>query len=160
MEWDCSSVGDVIADSVVALIMHAQSSAASIRLTSRPCNHRRKKPREEEEEGDNSKTTTEEYLRALHQALTDQFLSVEAIYEANKGTFEVKIDANSGNDTKDGEAADSGGGGLVCTATVEFEDGLDGTAKVTVESEDEKLASNVRTCLQNVAAASASIPMD
>ena len=27
VEWDCSSVGDVIADSVVALIMHAQSSA-------------------------------------------------------------------------------------------------------------------------------------
>ena len=158
MEWDCSSVGDVIADSVVALIMHAQSSAASIRLTSRPCNHRRKKPREEGE-GGNSKTTTEEYLRALHQALKDQFLSVEAIYEANKGTFEVKIDANSGNDTKDGEVADSGGG-LVCTATVEFEDGLEGTAKVTVESEDEKLASNVRTCLQNVAAASASIPID
>eukprot|EP00584_Thalassiosira_punctigera_P005734 CAMPEP_0172534282 /NCGR_PEP_ID=MMETSP1067-20121228/6709_1 /TAXON_ID=265564 ORGANISM="Thalassiosira punctigera, Strain Tpunct2005C2" /NCGR_SAMPLE_ID=MMETSP1067 /ASSEMBLY_ACC=CAM_ASM_000444 /LENGTH=653 /DNA_ID=CAMNT_0013319059 /DNA_START=73 /DNA_END=2030 /DNA_ORIENTATION=- len=37
VEWDCSSVGDVIADSVVALIMHAQSSAASIRLTSQPC---------------------------------------------------------------------------------------------------------------------------
>jgi len=68
---------------------------------------------------------------------------VEAIYEANKGTYEVKND-----------------GALVCTATVEFEEGLDGTAKITVESEDEKLASNVRACLRNVAAASAPIAVD
>eukprot|EP00579_Thalassiosira_antarctica_P012544 CAMPEP_0201923406 /NCGR_PEP_ID=MMETSP0903-20130614/11167_1 /ASSEMBLY_ACC=CAM_ASM_000552 /TAXON_ID=420261 /ORGANISM="Thalassiosira antarctica, Strain CCMP982" /LENGTH=756 /DNA_ID=CAMNT_0048460723 /DNA_START=42 /DNA_END=2309 /DNA_ORIENTATION=+ len=156
VEWDCSSVGDVIADSVVALIMHAQSSAASIRLTGRPCAHRRKKQREEEggEEMDPEKTT-EEHLRALHQALKDQFLCVEATYEAHKGTFEVKIDAafNDGiGDDKDGEEDD---GALVCVATVEFEDGLESTAKITVESEDEKLASNVRACLQNVAAASA-----
>jgi len=159
VEWDCSAVGDVIADSVVALIMHAQSSAASIRLTSRPCNHRQKKLKEEEG-SDDSKVTTEEYLRAVHQALSDQFLSVEAMYEANKGTFEIKIDANN-NVKKEGEgaAADDNDGALVCTATVEFEEGLDGTAKVTVESEDEKLATNVRTCLTNVAAASAAIPM-
>ena len=157
VEWDCSAVGDVIADSVVALIMHAQSSAASIRLTSRPCNHRQKKIKEDEAD---SKVTTEEYLRAVHQALSDQFLSVEAMYEANKGTFEIKIDANN-NVKKEGEAAavDDNDGSLVCTAIVEFEEGLEGTAKVTVESEDEKLAANVRTCLTNVAAASAAIPM-
>ena len=158
VEWDCSAVGDVIADSVVALIMHAQSSAASIRLSSRPCNHRQKKLKEEEG-SDDPKVTTEEYLRAVHQALSDQFLSVEAMYEANMGTFEIKIDANN-NVKKEGEAAaDDNDGALVCTAIVEFEEGLEGTAKVTVESEDEKLAANVRTCLTNVAAASAAIPM-
>jgi len=156
VEWDCSSVGDVIADSVVALIMHAQSSAASIKLTSRPCSHRSKKLKEEGGEETDPKVTTEEYLRALHQALVDQFLSVEAIYEANKGTFEIKIDAINGNDEKEGEDD----GALICTATAEFEDGLDSMAKITVESEDEKLASNVRACLQNVAAASAAIPID
>jgi len=157
VEWDCSSVGDVIADSVVALIMHAQSSAASIRLTGRPCRHKSKKAREGEEE-EYQKRSTEEHLRALHNALTDQFLCVEATYEANKGTFEVKIDAangsrNSENDNEGGEDGDA----LVCVAMVEFEGDLESTAKITVESEDEKLASNVRACLQNVAAASAPI---
>ena len=42
-------LGAADADSVVALIMHGQTSAASIRLTGRPCSHRRKKLREEEE---------------------------------------------------------------------------------------------------------------
>ncbi|KAL3772919.1 hypothetical protein ACHAW5_005903 [Stephanodiscus triporus] len=163
VEWDCSAVGDVIADSVVALIMHAQSSAASIRLTSRPCNHRRKKPREgEEDEGEEDpKNKAEEILRSLHRALKDQFLFVEATYEANRGTFEIRIDSdNIGNGEKEGEEASDDDGALVCTATVEFEDGFDGTAKITVESEDEKLASNVRACLQNVAAASAPIAID
>mmetsp|Transcript_9137 Transcript_9137/g.11543 ORF Transcript_9137/g.11543 Transcript_9137/m.11543 type:complete len:200 (+) Transcript_9137:22-621(+) len=149
VEWDCSPVGDVIADSLVALIMHAQSSAASIRLTGRPCRHRSKKAREGDLE---NQTTAEEHLRAVHQALSDQFLSVEATYEAKKGTFEVKLDAN--------DNASEESNGLVCTATVEFENILDGTAKVTVECEDEKLAANVRGCVQNVVAASAPIAMD
>jgi len=161
VEWDCSSVGDVIADSIVALIMHAQSSAASIRLTSQACGHRSKKPREgeEEEETDDPEKTTEEHLRALHDALVAQFLSVEATYEAKKGTFEVKIDAAlyDGDDDKDGDGNDDA---LVCTAMVEFEDDSDGIAKITVESEDEKLATNVRACLHNVAAASAPIAID
>lgn len=169
VEWDCSPVGDVIADSVVALIMHAQSSAASIRLTSQPCNHRRKKQREgidETVDEDRKKDEAEVFLRALHQALKDQFLFVEATYEANKGTFEVRIDANTvkggkeggeDNDDNNEEDVDSG---IICVAIVEFNDGFDGTAKITVESEDEKLASNIRACLQNVATASAPIALD
>lgn len=154
MEWDCSSVGDVIADSVVALIMHAQSSAASIRLTAQPCRHRRnKKPRED---GEDPKKAAEEYLRALHHALSDQFLCVEATYEASKGTFEVKIDA--AGDDKVGEEENEGA--LLCTATVELDEEMEGTAKITVESEDDKLATNVRQCLQNVALASAPIVID
>jgi len=157
VEWDCSSVGDVIADSVVALIMHAQSSAASIKLTAQPCNHTSKKLRGDGGEETDPKITTEEYLRAIHHALVDQFLSVEAIYEANKGTFEIKIDANNDDNEEGGESDD---GALVCIAIAEFEYGLESTAKITVESEDEKLATNVRACLQNVAAASAAIPID
>jgi cleavage and polyadenylation specificity factor subunit 3 len=170
VEWDCSSVGDVIADSVVALIMHAQGSAASIRLTSQPCNHRRKKPREgidgAEDEDQQKDDEAEVFLRALHQALKDQFLFVEATYEANKGTFEVRIDANTvksgkeGDEDNDDNNEEEVDGGIVCVAIVEFNDGFVGTAKITVKSEDEKLASNVRACLQNVATASAPIALD
>ncbi|EJK73611.1 hypothetical protein THAOC_04753, partial [Thalassiosira oceanica] len=90
VEWDCSAVGDVVADSVVALIMHAQSSAASVRLTAQACGHRRKRPRE----GEDLRAKTEEYLRTIHEALRMQYLSVEATYEARKGTFEIRIDAD------------------------------------------------------------------
>ena len=178
VEWDCSSVGDVIADAVVALIMHAQTSAASIRLTGRPCSHRRKKVREagvdnDDDEKENMKKQTEEYLRASYQALKHQFLFVEATYEANRGTFEIKIDASTTGSSKkkdnclgmeveenEEDDEDNDDGAVVCNATVEFENGLaDGTAKITVESEDEKLASNVRICLQNVAQALAPIGM-
>jgi hypothetical protein len=162
VEWDCSSVGDVIADAVVALIMHAQSSAASIRLTGRPCSHRRKKLRDGEKEEEDMKKRTEEYLRASYQALKDQFLFVEATYEANRGSFEIKIDATNTNNAirgRGGETEDDGA--VVCNAIVEFENGLEeGTAKITVESDDEKLASNVRSCLQNVATALAPIGMN
>ena len=37
VEWDASPANDVIADAVVALVMHAQTSAASIRLFSKSC---------------------------------------------------------------------------------------------------------------------------
>ena len=158
----------MIADAVVALIMHAQTSAASIRLTGRPCSHRRKKVREvDDDEKEDLRKQTEEYLRASYQALKDQFLFVEATYEANRGTFEIKIDAGSSKKKDNGrgmeveendEDEDNDDSAVVCNATVEFENGLvDGTAKITVESEDEKLASNVRVCLQNVAAALAPI---
>lgn len=166
VEWDCSSVGDVIADAVVALIMHAQTSAASIRLTGRPCSHRRKKVREasDDDEKEDLKKQTEEYLRASYQALKDQFLFVEATYEANRGTFEIKIDASTTTKLEaeeNDEDDDNDDSAVVCNATVEFENGLvDGTAKITVESEDEKLASNVRVCLQNVAAALAPIGIE
>lgn len=157
VEWDCSPVGDVIADSVVALIVHAQSSVASIKLTGKPCSHRQKKPRGDDGEGSevaDEGTTAEERLRALHQALSDQFLSVEAVYEAKKGTFEIKIDAN--RDRGSGQEEEEDNDAILCTAMAEFEYGSD-IAKITVESEDEKLASSVRACLQNVSEASAPI---
>jgi len=39
VEWGASPMCDILADSVVALLMHAQSTPASIRMTSKPCNH-------------------------------------------------------------------------------------------------------------------------
>ena len=152
VEWDCSAVGDVVADSVVALIMHAQSSAASVRLTAQACGHRRKRPRE----GEDLRAKTEEYLRSIHEALRMQYLSVEATYEARKGTFEIRVDADGDGVKREGVDGDDDSRALTCTAEVSFEDDF-GTAKVSVESEDEKLATNVRTCLANLAEASAAV---
>jgi hypothetical protein len=136
--------------------MHSQSSAASIRLSGRPCNHKRKKQREGAENEDPQKAI-EDHLRIMLQSLRDNFISVEAIYEAKKATFEITIDANTGNNVEaDGEENQ----GLVCTATVAFENDLNDVAKITVESEDEKLATNVRDCLQNIAIASAPFAID
>ena len=132
--------------------MHSQSSAASIRLSGRPCNHRRKKQREEIDDIDPRKEM-EEHLRAMHQSLKDNFLTVEATYEAKKATFEITIDANISKSDEAGDEEENQG--IVCTACVAFENDLDDVAKITVECEDEKLASNVRDCLQNIAVASA-----
>ncbi len=54
VEWEASPEGDVIADAVVALLMHAQSSTASIRLTSKPCRH----PRASDDVEEPSKVST------------------------------------------------------------------------------------------------------
>mmetsp|Transcript_7111 Transcript_7111/g.14851 ORF Transcript_7111/g.14851 Transcript_7111/m.14851 type:complete len:135 (+) Transcript_7111:2266-2670(+) len=134
--------------------MHAQSSAASIRLTARPCSHKRQK---QDYLIEDPKELIQDHLRSLHQALKDQFLHVEATYEAKKATYDVKLDAIDGDG---GESQGEHDGATTCIAVVEFESGLDDTAKITVESEDEKLASNVRECLQNVATSMAPVPID
>ncbi len=137
-----------VANSLVALIMQAQSSPASIRLSGRPCSHRRKKQRERDDDDIDPKQATEEHLCVMHRALSDSFLTVQATYEAKKGTFEITLDADSKDSDGGGE---DGSQAVVCTATVEFENDLDDVAKITVECEDEKLAVNVRECLQNIA---------
>jgi len=155
VEWKSSPAGDVIADSVVALLMHAQSSAASIRLTSKPCRHPRDLSDGEERtqsrqrtEEDNSK----ERLRFIYATLNDQFDNVEATYEGNRGTYEITTDCGL-ESTSDPE----GGAALVCSVTVQLDDASAQAAEITVECVDEKLAKNVRECLQNVAAATVPI---
>jgi hypothetical protein len=149
VEWEASPAGDVIADAVIALLMHAQSSAASIRLTSKPCRHSRaqdedgepsaKKPREEDE------GLTESRLRLICDTLRDQFEQVEAVYEGNIGTFEITTDTG----LESGVADENGV--LTCTAKVIFDDSVGGNAEITVECPDQKLASNVQECLRNLA---------
>jgi hypothetical protein len=154
VEWEASPAGDVIADALIALIMHAQSSAASIRLTSKPCRHPRssddskekkeeessvKRPRHEDE------SLTENRLRLIKDTLKDQFENVEAVYEGNSATFEITTD--TGLDTgvvKENEA-------LVCIAKVSFADSSGRAAEISVECLDHKLASNVQECLRNLA---------
>jgi hypothetical protein len=150
VEWEASPAGDVIADAVIALLMHAQSSAASIRLTSKPCRHPRaqdedgepsaKKPREDDAEG-----LTESRLRLICDTLRDQFEQVEAVYEGNIGTYEITTDTG----LESGVADENGV--LTCIAKVVFADSVGGNAEITVECPDQKLASNVQECLRNLA---------
>jgi hypothetical protein len=153
VEWEASPANDVIADAVIALLMHAQSSAASIRLTSKPCCHPRAVEVEDEPSAKKPKTTAESRLRLIRDALLDQFEKVEAVYDAgNKATYEISIDCPFDSEVVLGED-----GTLPCIATVEFHDDLGIDATITVECEDKKLAHNVQECLRNLAAVAAPI---
>lgn len=159
VEWMASPQGDILADAVVALLMHAQSSAASIRLTSKPCRHYResefndisgssKKQRPESDD-----ETSESRLRFLYATLREQFENVEALYEGKRATFEIETDCGFGSDVL------SDDGKLHCTVSVEFSDALGTDATILTECKDEKFAGNVRDCLRGVAAATAPIKL-
>ena len=173
VEWKASPAGDVIADSVVALLMHAQSSTASIRLTSKPCRHPRDDG-DDQQQGEkkqrSSKDNSKERLRFIYLTLKDQFDNVEATYEGNKGTFEISTDcglessSSSAAATASSATEDDSGGRrktkkvlLTCLVRVKLDDSSAQTAEITVECSDDKLAKNVRECLRNVVAATVPI---
>jgi Pre-mRNA 3'-end-processing endonuclease polyadenylation factor C-term len=154
VEWEASPAGDIVADALIALIMHAQSSAASIRLTSKPCRHPRagdsgasngdeepalKKSRPEEE------SLTQNRLRLIKDTLKDQFDTIETVYEGNTASYEIKTDTglDSGVAKEDGY--------LLCNVKVSFADEYGGAAEISVECEDHKIASNIKECLKNLA---------
>ena len=156
VSWDASPAGDILADAVVALLMHAQSSVASIRLTSQPCGHRRKQtddnegPSNKKQREAESSTTNESRLRLVHDALMEQFDNVEATYEGSSASFEIETDTTL-------SVAQPEGGILTCTVKLEFQDERGTDAKVTVECEDAKLATNIQECVRNIATAAAAI---
>ena len=211
VEWDATPEADVLADAVVALIMHAQSSAASVRMTSQPCSHYRQddpRTKEEVEDGDvnsrskRSKTrsaATEGRLKYIYQSLKGQFENVEAVYEGNEGTYDIQTDSgfleavvpkniSSTSDAADAntstastnqasikqEAAESGdmskqlsNNVVQCTVKVIFDpdsesldpNGEGSTAHISVESLDERLATNVRDCIRALAHATQPIQL-
>lgn len=156
VEWLASPAGDIIADAVVALIMHAQSSAASIRYTSKPCHH----PRDLSSSPTNDDETTQkkvkpddlvsERLRFIRLILKEQFQNVEAVYDAYKGTYEIVTDTGF-------ETTATTDGTLHCQVMVEFDNALASTAKITVECLDHKIATNIQTMLQNAITAAAAV---
>lgn len=149
VEWEASPAGDVIADAVIALLMHAQSSAASIRLTSKPCRHPRSSDEDSVPSSKKSRAegVTHSRLVLIKDTLKDQFEKVEAVYEGNTGTFEILTDSGleaTSVVNEDGE--------LTCTAKVAFSDETGSNAEITVECTDEKLALHVQECLKGLAA--------
>jgi hypothetical protein len=158
VEWEASPAGDVIADSVVALLMHAQSSAASIRLTSKPCRHPRDLELNPRQAPKKLRESTDEdiiicRLRFIHALLREHFENVEATYEGTKATFEIQTDAGLQSDVLDDE------GKLSCCVRVEFLDKLGEDAKVSVECRDEKLATSIQECLRSATEAAKPIAL-
>ena len=164
VEWEASPASDMIADACVALLMHAQSSAASIRLTSKPCRHSRpanddepaqKKAKPGDDDGDgDDRSPTDIRLRLMHETLQKQFETIEAVYSVNAATFEIKLDTA----LESGVALDDDGA-LTCNVSVEFDDEKGFNAKISVECKDKKIASNVQGCLRNLATSMAPISL-
>ena len=104
-------------------------------------------------EEDNTITSSSDRLKLIGDALRDQFHEVECVFESNRATYEITTDgAFDASALLDGK--------LVCHVTVEFDhddkdDTIDSNAQVMVECADTKLASHVRDCIRNVAAAAA-----
>lgn len=148
VEWFACPVGDIVADSVIALLMHAQSSVASIHLTSKPCVHRRSSS-DADRSTSSKRPRIDSMLRLFHDTLLHQFeqSSIEASYEARKATFEIKTDASLDN------AALLESDQLQCRVDVHFEDGDDFNATIVVECSDSKFARNIQQCLRGVAEA-------
>ena len=77
---------------------------------------------------------------------------MDALYEGNKGSYEIEAESGMGDDVLDED------GKLRCTVTVEFPDSSGINAIVLTECKDEVFATNVRACIQNVTASIAPIP--
>jgi len=152
LAWAASPVNDMLADACVALIMHAQSSAASIRITSKPCFHEKEEEEEEEEEegGGRKKSKVEESpkevrLRMAKKLLDDLFKDVEADME--KGIFTVKCEVNK-------EKED-----VVCVVTLEFSEDNSG-CRVSVDCADEQQGGLVKDCIMQLGKATAPFKVD
>jgi hypothetical protein len=136
--------------------MHAQTSAAAICLTSKPCIHPRagdyndaKNSGDDEPASKKSRqvdeSLTENRLRLIKDTLKDQFDIVEAVFEGNTASYEIKTDTGlDAGAIKEDEI-------LTCNVNVTFADECGGAAEISVECEDRKLAKNVQDCLQNLA---------
>jgi hypothetical protein len=180
VEWNASPLNDVVADAIVALLMHTQSSASSIRATSRPCAHnpRRRRKRNDSKSSesldkvdddlaqDNSeekklKNQKSSLLRLCHQALLESYSNVDAVFEPSIATFEIRLNDQCPSSTKASgdETLAADGPTASCTVTVSFksENSLD--AKVSVECSDTKLATIIQDCIRNIALASAPISL-
>eukprot|EP00751_Fragilariopsis_kerguelensis_P043999 CAMPEP_0170986514 /NCGR_PEP_ID=MMETSP0736-20130129/6132_1 /TAXON_ID=186038 /ORGANISM="Fragilariopsis kerguelensis, Strain L26-C5" /LENGTH=685 /DNA_ID=CAMNT_0011410673 /DNA_START=89 /DNA_END=2148 /DNA_ORIENTATION=- len=154
VEWEASPAGDVVADALIALIMHAQSSAASIRLSSKPCRHPRADNKDEGNSGEEESSAkkprhdatslTENRLRLIKDTLKDQFDRVEAVYEGNSASYDITTDIVCDSGVTPEEEP------ITCTVNVSFPDDSGEIAEIKVECLDKKLASNVQECLRNL----------
>lgn len=150
VKWDANPVSDMIADAIIALLMHAQSSTASIRITSKPCCRRsdseRLPPSKKIREYEKSSDIVGHRLKLAFDLLCSHFEDVQQIIDLEhfKGEFIVSSDMNT-SDTNDGTPD------AMCIVTIEFGDSRAIDAKISVQSDDEKLASNVREHLSSLA---------
>eukprot|EP00536_Pseudo-nitzschia_multiseries_P003059 jgi/Psemu1/236353/estExt_Genewise1.C_430140 len=158
IEWEASPAGDVVADALIALIMQSQTSAASIRLSSKPCRHGPGDGGNDGDDGSLAKkarrgddaNSTDTTLRLISDTLSNQFGKVETVYEGNAASYEITTDTG----LESGLTEDTGGP-LTCSVNVSFPDSSGGIAEIRVECLDKTLASNVQDCLRNLTKATA-----
>lgn len=133
--------------------MHAQSSTASIRLSSKPCRHYsdsglldndQNEPKKKRSQRNGENDVVESRLRFAHGLLKDQFCNVEATYEGSKATFEIITD--SGLESTISVNAD---GKVHCNITIEIDSETCDNAKISTECIDQTLASNIHKMLKN-----------
>ena len=170
LDWDAGPVGDLLADSAIALIMHAQSSAAGVRLASRPCggggggggrphdsdtgtdadadtgtDKKKRKKRENtpflEGEDLTGLTSNEIRLRVARKLLLDLYADVTA--DLSTGSFVINCEKVDGKD-------------VVCEVNITFDEDGQG-CKIRVQCEDETQGMGIRNCLRQMADATAPI---
>lgn len=157
LQWDASPVNDMLADAAVALIMHAQTSAATIRVTSRPCNHsggNDEGGRKAKKGKVDWKAIKESRLKKAGEMLKEQFRDVEEDLE--NGVFKVMCLRNPAfievleDDDEVAKKEEKKDEDLVlCEVTCEFEDG-GGGVRVRVECEDEVQGKLVQDCMRQL----------
>ena len=145
----------MLADAVIALLMHAQSSTASIRITSKPCCRRsttENQPPTKKTREDNTSNLVEHRLNLAFDLLRIHFEDVQSELDLNNyiGKFIVSSDLQDPDESDKMPEA-------ICTVIIQFEDDSAMDAKISVESSDEKLASNIRDCLQSLTESAAPI---
>jgi hypothetical protein len=152
VEWEASPTNDIIADSVIALIMHSQGSAASVRFTSQKCNHN--KPDLVESNAKRTKEDTdiiETRMTLIGSILKERFSRVDTVLEGTKATFEAPA-GDATTEVEDGQS--------FCVVQVDFQDGSSTEARITVECADENVTRNVQNMLQKAIRATTSISTD
>ena len=189
VEWNASPVNDILADSIIALLMHAQSSAASIRITSKPCNHNNnRRPRDDGDDkigsGDGDEpldddgvigTMDEGKKHGIEKARKKRQKGISSVlrmihdtllHQFDSDQFEAAYEATRATfEIKTDAGLESGSLGegeeLVCHVTVEFdaEDDSNENAKITVECSDAKFGANIQDCLRGIAQASGPVSL-
>ena len=121
--------------------MHSQSSAASIRLTSKPCRHRSIKT--EDPPSKKAKSVHQSFLEDLSKMLSnhDQFEAVQANISENSATFELQTEMLLNAESGQSES-------LKCEVQVHLDTDREMNMKVRVNCEDEKLAKSIRDCIR------------
>jgi hypothetical protein len=149
VEWSASPVTDLLADSVIALLMHAQSSAASIRLTSKPCRHRsiKREIQDEDQPSKKTKSIHHSFLEGIKKMLSDQFESVQADIGEKSAVFELQTEVLLNSESGQQES-------MKCEVCVEFDDDSEMNMKLKVKCDDKKIAANIRDCIRSFADAS------
>jgi len=150
VEWNASPVSDLVADSVIALLMHAQSSAASIRLTSKPCSHRSIKREFQDDDQPNNKkikSVYQSFVETVHKILSDQFETVQVTLDENSAMFQLQTELVLNSETGLQES-------MKCEVYLQFIGDIEMNIKLKIKCDDKKIAANIRDCIRSLSDAS------